>query len=69
MEGRRMEKRRYSATREPLDLDNFIANLLEDYEQGETMRIGQHRQSLSNGSLNFYPLGDLAIDTIALNAR
>jgi hypothetical protein len=45
-----MEKRRYKATREPLDLDCFIANFMEDYEQCDTLQIGHYRQALSSGS-------------------
>jgi hypothetical protein len=45
-----MEKRRYKATREPLDLDCFIANFMEDYEECDTLQIGHYRQALSSGS-------------------
>jgi hypothetical protein len=44
-----MEKRRYTAMREPLDLDCFIANFMEDYEECDTLQIRQHRQALSPG--------------------
>jgi hypothetical protein len=64
-----MEKRRYPATREPLDLDSFIANFMEDYEEGGTMQIGQHLQSLSIGSRDLYRLAELVIYTITANAR
>jgi hypothetical protein len=43
----KMEKMRYPVTREPLDLDNFIANFVEDYEESETMQMVQLRQAPS----------------------
>jgi hypothetical protein len=63
-----MEKRRYPATRQPLDLDSFIANFMEDYEEGVTLQIGQRRQPLSIGSRDPYRLAKLAIDTITSDA-
>jgi hypothetical protein len=64
-----MEKRRYPPTREPLDLDSFLANFMEDYEEGETMQSGQHRQSLPIGSWDPYRLAELAIYTTTASAR
>jgi hypothetical protein len=68
-EGRKMEKRRYPLTREPLDLDSFLANFMEDYEEGETMQSGQHRQSLPIGSWDPYLLAKLAVNTITASVR
>ena len=52
-----MEKRRYPATRQPLDLESFIANFMEDYEEGLTMQIGPPWQPLYIGSRDPYCLG------------
>jgi hypothetical protein len=64
-----MGKMRYPATREPLDLDSFIANFMEDYEQGETVQMGQRRQALSADAGTRIDLWELAMDTMTAAAR
>jgi hypothetical protein len=44
-----MEKRRYPATRDPMDLDCFIANFMEDYEDCDTMQTWQDWEALPAG--------------------
>jgi hypothetical protein len=63
-----MGKMRYPATREPLDLDSFIANFMEDYEQGETVQMGQRWQALSADAGTRIDLWELAMDTMTAAA-
>jgi len=46
-----MEKRRFAMTREPIDLECFIANFIEEYEENEAKEIEQ-KQEFCAGNQN-----------------
>jgi hypothetical protein len=46
-EGRGMKKRRFAATKEPMDLECFIANFIQDYEECDALQVGQHQEAFS----------------------